>query len=288
MSGVRQRVMSPSVEFDAARARPPQPHDGAQRRGLAGAVAAKQHGQLALAAPRDRRRAGCDSGRYACARLAAVSSASLRHGPADAEIGFLHDRRRHHLGRRAVGHQRALVQHDHAVGEAAHHLHLVLDQQDRLVAAARLIASIRSRITGTSSTLMPAVGSSNMKTSGSSASRIATSSLRWSPWLQRGRRRSRARRQLHPLETAPCARSRQIGDGSMAMPRKCEADAGARLHGEADVLQHGEIGEQVGELERPAEPAPRAQRRRQAGDVARRASSTSPALARNWPEIRLK
>ena len=34
---------------------------------------------------------------------------------------------------------------------------------------------------GTSSTLMPAVGSSNMKMSGSSASRIATSSLRWSP-----------------------------------------------------------------------------------------------------------
>src|SRR5258706_95447 len=43
------------------------------------------------------------------------------------------------------------------------------------------ISWIRSRITGTSSTLMPAVGSSNMKMAGSNASRTATSSFRWSP-----------------------------------------------------------------------------------------------------------
>jgi hypothetical protein len=40
-----------------------------------------------------------------------------------------------HLGRLAVGDQPALVQHDDAVGERADHVHLVLDQQDGLVAA---------------------------------------------------------------------------------------------------------------------------------------------------------
>ena len=44
-----------------------------------------------------------------------------------------------------------------------------------------LISAISSRITGASSTDMPAVGSSNMKMSGSIASSSATSSLRWSP-----------------------------------------------------------------------------------------------------------
>ena len=50
----------------------PQAHDGAQRRGLAGAVAAEQHRGLALAAPRGRRPAGCGSGRYGCARRQSV------------------------------------------------------------------------------------------------------------------------------------------------------------------------------------------------------------------------
>ena len=61
------RCRVPSKRISPAR-RAPQAHDGAQRRGLAGAVAAEQHRQSALAAPRSRRRAGCDSARYACAR----------------------------------------------------------------------------------------------------------------------------------------------------------------------------------------------------------------------------
>jgi hypothetical protein len=35
----------------------------------------------------------------------------------DPEIRFLHDRRSDHLGRRAVGDELALMQHDDAVGE---------------------------------------------------------------------------------------------------------------------------------------------------------------------------
>ena len=147
----------------------------------------------------------------------------------DAQIGFLHDRRSDHLGRLAVGHQRAVVQHDDAVGQRAHHVHLVLDQQDRAVAR-RLISWMRSRITGTSSTLMPAVGSSNMKTVGPSASRMPTSSLRWSPCgsalasasacageidLRRAKRR--------PRRSARCARSTDAADRARRRACACTA-----------------------------------------------------------------
>src|SRR5581483_3833986 len=70
-----------------------------------------------------------------------VSSASamagLRAGRrcrGDAEVGLLHHCRADHRSRLAVGHQPAVVQHDDAVGEAAHDVHLVLDEQDGLVA----------------------------------------------------------------------------------------------------------------------------------------------------------
>ena len=52
-----------------------------------------------------------------------------------AEIGFLHDGRRDDGGRLAVGDERAVVQDDDAVGERAHHVHLVLDEEDGPVAA---------------------------------------------------------------------------------------------------------------------------------------------------------
>src|SRR5439155_2169045 len=52
----------------------------------------------------------------------------------DTQIGLLHDRRGGHFGRRTLRDELALMQHDDAVGERAHHVHLVLDQQDGLVA----------------------------------------------------------------------------------------------------------------------------------------------------------
>src|SRR5260370_17174900 len=61
------------------------------------------------------------------------SSAASDSG--DTEIGFLHDRRGDHAGGLAVGHQLAVVQHDDAIGERGHHVHLVLDQQNGRVAA---------------------------------------------------------------------------------------------------------------------------------------------------------
>src|SRR3990170_3449703 len=55
-----------------------------------------------------------------------VSNASGMGGAlgGNAQVGLLHYGRADHLGRRAVGHQPAVVQHDDAVGEALDHVHL--------------------------------------------------------------------------------------------------------------------------------------------------------------------
>ena len=117
---------------------------------------------------------------------------------------------------------------------------------------------ISSSTVGTSSTLMPAVGSSNMKTFGSSAMRSATSSLRWSP-CERAFGASvplvgeanRLEHLLGPLD--------QIAPG---VPDREHRPAGARtaLHREPDVFQGGELRKQIGELEgAPQSPVVRAE-----------------------------
>src|SRR3954466_13945403 len=62
----------------------------------------------------------------------AVSSS--RSATSDAEVGFLHDWHRNHFGGRALGDELPLVQHDDAIGERSHDVHLVLDQENGLVA----------------------------------------------------------------------------------------------------------------------------------------------------------
>ena len=140
MSGVARWPAWPPIGWPSKRTCPatrPQAHDRAQRRRLAGAVAAEQHRHLAGGHRRGRRRAGCGTRRCGCARLAASSRVLMRRlrFRRDAQVGLLHDRRGDHRGRFAVGHQLAVVQHDDAVGQLAHHVHLVLDQQDGPVAS---------------------------------------------------------------------------------------------------------------------------------------------------------
>jgi hypothetical protein len=123
---------------------------------------------------------------------------------------------------------------------------------------------MRSSTTGTSSTLMPAVGSSNMKMSGSSASRMATSSLRLSP-CERAEADSWRR-------SASAAVQVMLGllDGlDVVRPQReqVQAQAGAALHRQPDVLQHRQVGEQVGQLEGAADAAARALRGAEVGDV---------------------
>src|ERR1700722_12285507 len=63
-------------------------------------------------------------------RLRSGGASDIRH----SQIGLLHHRQRDHARRIAVGDEFAVVQHDNAVGERAHHIHLMLDQKDGAVA----------------------------------------------------------------------------------------------------------------------------------------------------------
>ena len=124
---------------------------------------------------------------------------------------------------------------------------------------------IRSRITGTSSIDMPAVGSSNMKTCGSSAIISATSSLRLSPCGSAAAAKMPLVGQRHLFQEMLGAID-PVGVRRPAAPEVGSARA-FRLHREADVLADREIGKQVGDLERAADAAAGALGGAEAGDV---------------------
>ena len=97
-----------------------------------------------------------------------------------AEIGADHFGIALDLGRRAVGDDAALVQAHDAVGDAHHHLHVVLDQQHGDAAARGSAASMLMKL-AVSTGFMPDTGSSSSSSFGRAASAIATSSRRSSP-----------------------------------------------------------------------------------------------------------
>ena len=70
-------------------------------------------------------------------------------------------------------------------------------------------------------------------------------------------------------------------------PKHVVVHAGSGLHREAHVLGDRKARKQIGELERAAEPGSCTRGRREPRDVPP-VSRTSPALAANCPEIRLK
>ena len=138
---------------------------------------------------------------------------------------------------------------------------------------------------GISSRLMPAVGSSNIKTRGLSASRIATSSLRWSPCDSAADRKLGAGPELDAVE--PVARLVAHRGVARGDAEKIEADLRDRLHREPHVLEHGEAWIEIDQLERAAEPEPGAVGRAEPGDV-RAEQADAAAVGRSCPEIRLK
>ena len=132
---------------------------------------------------------------------------------------------------------------------------------------------------------MPAVGSSSSRSSGSQASAMPSSSCFWSPWERKpaglarpgraGPTERQQRLRLLAVEALDAART-----GSQPRPRW-------RQEGGLHVLVDGEPREDVGALERAAHAEPAEVVRREAGDVARRRSTTRPASGRRWPVIRL-
>jgi hypothetical protein len=266
----------------------PQAHDRAQRGGLAGAVAAQQHGQLAarhdeVDAMQDVVRPDVRVHAFQreqvvahAASLATPRYASWTMGEAITSAGS------------PSATSAAVVQHDDAVGQFAHHVHLVFHQQDRL-GLVRLQPADQVEDDGRLGRVHAGRGL------------VEHEHLR----LQRHQHRD--------LQLALVA-VRQVGhelvllvlqrDGGqdavgalhqrlVVAPDAPQVEAPAvgavtrRLHGQPHVLQHGEAREQVGELEGAADAGPGAvdgDRR----DRSRPPRCTVPALAGNWPEIRLK
>ena len=169
----------------------------------------------------------------------------------DAEIGLLHDRRGDHLGGIAVGDQPSVVQHDDAVGERAHDVHLVLDQQDGL-RRVLLERAIRSRMHGN---LVDAhAGGRLVEHEDFRLQRhhhrdleLALVAVR-----ERGGALHRAARSGRPRSSTASARVDQIA-ARHPRPRHLVMHAGARLDREPDVLDHAQAGKEVGQLERAAD-----------------------------------
>ena len=89
---------------------------------------------------------------------------------------------------------------------------------------------------GTSSSDMPAVGSSSRRTSGSSASRMPSSSLRFSPWARSPAGALHLRLEQHGFEelVGPVLELREAA----VVPPGVEPEPAAGLDGQADVFKH--------------------------------------------------
>ncbi len=145
-----------ALEADRAAPRPVQAVDRAERRRLAGAVGPDQRDDLALAHLQrdtldrvdgavvgvdvvhieDQRLAVAATGGRP-ARLGSRGGLGLAAGLAHADdrlraqVRLDHARILLHLFRRALGDLLAVVEHGHALGDAHHHLHVVLDEEHR-------------------------------------------------------------------------------------------------------------------------------------------------------------
>ena len=162
----------------------------------------------------------------------------------------------------------------------------ILCSTRRIVFVASLFRRwIKSRITGTSAALMPAVGSSNMKTLGSSAISIATSSFLWSPC---GRLLAAASARSSRRTSATSARAR----ASVSL-RSSQTENRSRPSRRRDCTARRTFSTtlRLGNscVSWNARPRPRWVRAGTVSPVMSTPSNqTEPALARSWPEIRLK
>ena len=107
---------------DGAGAGRQQAHQGAQRGGLAGAVAADQRH------PAAGRHVEGDVAQHPDAGDVDGDALELKHAARDPDHVPLHHRVRQHLGRRAEGGDPPLAPDRDAVGEAGDHVHVVLDE----------------------------------------------------------------------------------------------------------------------------------------------------------------
>ena len=217
-----------------------EPHDRAQRRGLAGAVAADDADRLA---GRNRQRHALQD---VAAPVPGVEVAHLEHRPRPTA------RDRRAAPPRASGCRRGRPRRG-AVRDASTRMRSEMPMTSfmrcstRITVRSWLSLRIRSIMARASSGLMPAVGSSRRRSRGSQASATAISRLRWSPWARFStaswRRAAR-----------PTGREELLGArDEVAVVLALRPDVETGLHGlrrDAHVLEHAELREQVRDLER--------------------------------------
>ena len=200
-----------------------------------------------------------------CRRSRHCSGPRRDSRPCDAEIGLLHLRQRHHLGRRAVGDQRAVLQHDDAVGEPRDHVHAVLDQEHGLV---RLRFNLLDQIEDGRDFVEAHAGSRLVEHQHPRLERQQDRDFELALVAMRQRRRPEARRAAASLTRSSQWRaSSRTAVLRAAMLRTIEADLRDRLHREPHILEHREARIEIDQLERAAEPEPGAVRRAEPGDV---------------------
>jgi hypothetical protein len=203
------------------------------------------------------------------------------------QVRLLHHGRGNDFGRFAVGHQRAVGQHDDAVGQFAHHVHLVLHQQNGLAA---ILLEFADQVQDHRRLVMAHARRGLVEHIDLRLQRHEQRHLQLAlVAVRQGRNRLIAPRpQRHLLQDLLRARQQC----AVVAPDAPEVHAApvralARgLHGQAHVLQHRQGREQIRELKGPPRPA-RARRRRQAREVAP-LQRHLPSVARSCPEIRLK
>src|SRR5690606_10899224 len=170
-----------AVEDHAPLAGLPQPHDGPQRGGLPRPVAAEQHGELPP------RHGEIDAVQDVILPDMGVNAFQVQQRVAHAAASGAMPRYAscttgEEITSAGAPSATRLPLWSTMMRSARLRTTSILCSTSSTVLSPRALMSwISCRTVGTSSTDMPAVGSSNMKTSGSSASSKATSSLRWSP-----------------------------------------------------------------------------------------------------------
>src|SRR5436190_10906659 len=211
-----------------------------------------------------------------------------RTGPGagcDTQIGLLHHRGADHLGRLAVGDQPPVVQHDDAVGQALDHVHLVLDQQNGLVALAlELLDEVeddRHVVHRHAGRRLVEHEDVRLKRHHDGHLELALVAVR-----QGDCRGVALVGEVGGLDEAVCA----LDPVAPAVPARKDVGAAASvgLHGEAHVLVHGEVGEEIGELEGAADAElgpPRRSELRRLDAVDQHGAGAGGQLSRDQVEV---
>ena len=212
------------------------------------------------------------------------STSSTAHGA--PQVDFVDARIGLHLVEGALGQHLAVVQHGDAVGERAHHVHVVLDDEQRHLARQRLehaascAASPRATCRRWARRGAGAAGAVASATPDLELALLAVGQAR-RPARRGARRGPPPRPPPAPARAAPAARVDRC-----RADRSCRAPTGGG--GQPQVLQHGELREEVRALERARDAAAGHRVRRQARDRRARRRGCARASGASWPVMRLK